>query len=235
MKPQAITRRQWLKAAAISAGAVFMAGCAVPATPQPAAGDTQASEAPTAAPETPKDLPTVEYWTPGEDLGAYKAVLDKYQEKTGMKVNQVFVPLSAGTQASEKLLASIAGGTPPDVAYFDRFLVASWAARDALTDITEFAKRDNVKQADFLPQAWAEATYCGKQWALPCDTGSRWPYYNRTHFKEAGLDPDKPPTSFAEIHAAHEQLVQGNAQDGYSRLGFIPWYPWIEWMIYLWG
>ena len=41
-------------------------------------------------------------------------------------------------------------------------------------------------------------------------------------FEEAGLDPDKPPTTIAELDEYAEKLTQSN--DGkIDRLGFIPW------------
>jgi multiple sugar transport system substrate-binding protein len=177
----------------------------------------------------------LDYWTPGEELGAYKQIVQTFVEQTGIDVAHAYVPLTAGTQASEKLLASIAGGEPPDVAYFDRFLVASWAARDALTDITDLAERDNVNQSDFLTRCWDEAVYCGKLYALATGTDARNLYYNTTHFEEAGLDPANPPKTWAEMDAMHEALTKGDASAGYERLGTIPWYPWLEWMLYIWG
>jgi multiple sugar transport system substrate-binding protein len=228
MVSRRLTRREMLRAMALTAGAAAISACAVPAAPAAPEGAEAGAQA------APAGAVTVQYWTPGEDLGAAKVVIQKFTEAKGIKVEHTFVPLTAGTQASEKLMAAVAGGEPPDVAYFDRFLIASWAARDALTDITDLAQRDNVKAEDFLSYTWKEAVYCDKVYGLPTTTDARALYYNRAHFAKAGLDPDVAPKTWSEIDAMHEKLTKGDAKDGYSQIGMIPWYPWLEWMLYVW-
>jgi len=44
-----------------------------------------------------------------------------------------------------------------------------------------------------------EASYNGKLYALPFDTDARVLYYNKKLFKEAGLDPNKPPRTISEL------------------------------------
>ncbi|MER3404311.1 MAG: hypothetical protein C4289_03350, partial [Chloroflexota bacterium] len=70
----------------------------------------------------------------------------------------------------DKLTAAIAGGTPPDVVDFDRFQVPAWAAKSAFMELTDLAKRDNIKESDYFPFAWREASYHGRLYALPWDT-----------------------------------------------------------------
>ena len=244
-KKSGLTRRQFLHMAVVSAAGTFLAACAQPApvqAPEPTSAQAEAASQATEAPQpttaptvAPKTAVTISYWTPGEELGGQQPVIDKFEKDTGNKIDHTYVPLTAGTQASEKLMASIAGGEPPDVAYFDRFLVASWAARDALTNITPLAERDGVKQEDFLPHTWKEAVYCSKLYALPTTTDARALFYNRAHFKDAGLDPAKGPQSWNDLDALQDTLTQGNAKDGYKRIGTIPWYPWLEWMLYIWA
>jgi multiple sugar transport system substrate-binding protein len=103
------------------------------------------------------------------------------------------VPTTAGTQMSEKLLTAIAAGTPPDTAEFDRFIVASRAAKSSLTDLTSMASVARVSQDQYYPFSWEEASYKGKLYALPFDTDTRGRYYNLDVFKEAGLTaaPDR--------------------------------------------
>ena len=137
-----------------------------------------------------------------------------------------------GEGQNEKLLAAIAGGNPPDVAYFDRFEVGSWAAQGSLTDLTEDADQDNIEDNDYYEYAINEAKYEGKLYGLPMDTDARLLFYNKDHFKEAGLDPENPPKKIAELEEVAEKLTikKGNR---FERIGFIPWYG-QGWM-FTWG
>jgi multiple sugar transport system substrate-binding protein len=185
---------------------------------------------------------TLEFWTPwapnapdGQLL--QNTLLPEFEKANpGFKVNYTQVATSGNTQASEKLLTAINAGTPPDVNYFDRFIVTSWAAQGFLTDISDYAKRDNFTQTMFLKEAWDEATWAGKLYATPFTTDFRMLYYNKAHFQEAGLDPNKPPKTIAELDETAEKLTR---RDGakFSRMGFVPWayQGWLYTWGWLWG
>lgn len=213
-----INRRELLKSMAMVSGAAVLTAFKPAAVTPPSA--------------PAQDAATIDYWTPAEDLGGQNAIIEKFTAEKKIKVNHTFVPLTAGTQASEKLLASIAGGKPPDAAYFDRFLIASWAARDALMDITSLAAANNVKKEDFLAHTWAEAVYCNKLYGIPTTTDGRALFVNNKFLKEKGL---KAPESWKDLDTLQTALTDGNTKDGYKRIGHIPWYPWLAWMLYIWA
>ncbi len=151
----------------------------------------------------------------------------------GIDVRPTYVPTTAGMQSSEKLLAAIAGGVPPEANYFDRFVVGSWAARDSLTMLDDLAAAAGVTEDDYFNFAWQEANYEGHLYALPWDTDDRFFYYNKELFREVGLDPDKPPTTIAEVDEYAEKLTKADEAGKLERIGFIPWYG--QGWLYTWG
>ena len=170
---------------------------------------------------------TVEFWHPyaGEDGDLLNELVADFngtvgQEK-GVEIHATFVARSG--QMFEKLLTAIAGGTPPDIAYFDRFLVTSWAARNSLVDLTAMAQRDGITSDMFYPFAWDESSYNGHLYAMPHDTDARALFYNKQLFREAGLDPEKAPTTIEDLDTMAEKLTV--MKDGsIARMGFIPWF-----------
>lgn len=62
-------------------------------------------------------------------------------------VEQVDVP---GGHITAKILPAVAGGVPPDLTIFDRFMVASYAARGAFMSLDDFADRDGIRGEDFF-------------------------------------------------------------------------------------
>ncbi len=119
-------------------------------------------------------------------------------------------------------MTAIAGGNAPDLVFFDRFKVGSWANQGSLTSLTEYAERDGISREDFYEYTWDESSYEDDLYAVPLTTDSRLLFYNKDHFSEVGLDPDNPPTTIAELEEAADLLtiIDGNRIE---RLGLIPW------------
>ena len=90
-----------------------------------------------------------------------------------------------------------------------------------------------VRQSEYVPATWAETQYEGQTYAIPMDTDDRVLYYNRSLFREAGLDPDKPPQTWDEMINAAKKLTVRTAGGGYERIGFVPIYG--QGWLYLWS
>ncbi len=131
------------------------------------------------------------------------------------------VPGGRGTMDPQKLMTAIAGGTPPDVIWQDRFTISGWASRDTFRPLDDLIARDSVNPKDFYKATWEEASYQGHVYALPYGTDCRALYYNRTLFREVGLNPDKPPKTWKELEEYTKKL--NKYENGRPvRLGFIP-------------
>lgn len=191
------------------------------------------SSSDTASSDTAKGKTTITVWHGMTQL-AQKAIenVTKAFEKKYPNIKVKLVQTSGGTDANKKLLAAIAGGDPPDVVYFDRFKVGQYAAQGALTDLTSMAKKSGISKNNFYPFAWEEANYKGKLYAIPTTTDSRLLFYNKDAFKKAGLDPNNPPKSIAQLDKAAEKLTIKNGSH-FKQIGFIPWANQGE--LYTWG
>src|SRR5690606_26146924 len=73
----------------------------------------------------------------------------------------------------------------------------------------------------FYPHLWESVMYEDKPYAVPFNTDTRLLFYNKDAFKEAGLDPEKPPATWDELEEYAEKL---DIKDGdrYERVGFYP-------------
>jgi multiple sugar transport system substrate-binding protein len=103
----------------------------------------------------------------------------------------------------------------------DRFVTASYAHAEGLMDLDNFIKRDGIKSSDYFPACWNECIYKGKIWSIPHHTDVRVLYYRTDDFKEAGLDPNKPPKTWDEAFEYAKKLTvkKGNILE---RIGFVP-------------
>jgi len=125
-----------------------------------------------------------------------------------------------------KLMTAVAAGAGPDVYYLDRFTVAQRAHQGVLEPLEDYLVQLGVNidelKSKFFKFAIKEATYNGKLYALPWDTDVRVLYYNKKLFREAGLDPNKPPVTIEELDKYAEKLTK--IKNGrILQMGFIPW------------
>ncbi len=97
-------------------------------------------------------------------------------------------------------------------------------------DITSMMEPNGLKRTDFTPVQIEETTWNGKVYGLPMFTDVRYLYWNRKHFQEAGLDPDKAPATWAELEDYSGKLNKKNAKGDPDRFGFVPYLFGNSWM-----
>lgn len=162
--------------------------------------------------------------------GIHKEILDEMidtwnKEHPEIQVDATYVSAAGrgGLVLQEKLLTAIAGGTPPDVAYFNRHSTAAWVVRDAFIPLTAFAEKAGVTADKYIEFAWREANWKGELYGLPFDTDGRGLYWNKDLFAEVGLDPESPPRNITELDTYAEKLTKFDDRGRLIRMGFIPW------------
>ncbi len=173
------------------------------------------------------------YGAPVEQAAIQKATNLFNRQNPGIKVNAGFAGSGGSGQGiTDKLMVAISGGTPPDVVVFDRFMVSQWASQGLFENLTALAKKNKVTKDMFYDFSWQEAGLKGNLYAMPFDTDTRALFYNKKMFKEAGLNPEKPPLTIAELETFAATLTK---KDGnrYRTVGFIPWLN--QGWLYTWG
>lgn len=86
-------------------------------------------------------------------------------------------------------------------------------------------KDPGARLDDLLPSVKAAYTVNGVQYPAAFGVSTIVLYYNKTAFKAAGLDPDKPPTTLAEVRTAAEKLkAAGQGPSGPLVMKMDPWY-----------
>jgi len=118
-----------------------------------------------------------------------------------------------------KNLASIAAGHPADIVINDINSVPFRAVNKQVTDISEYLPEDIASQ--YYPSLWKTVTYNEGVYALPFVTDTRFLFYNKDAFREAGLDPEDPPETWEELWEYAEKLDKKNGAR-YDRVGFYP-------------
>lgn len=164
----------------------------------------------------------ITYWTGwgGSELEDLKKIIDEgfNKKRTDIEVETVTI-----FGAYEKLLTAIAGGTVPDVvsAVWDSQL-ASLAARDALTPLDSYIKKDKIRSSDFWPRLWQSFQYDGKVYALAATTNCNFTAFNVDMVQAAGLNPKTPPKNTKELYIWSEKLTKFDDRGNIQILGYRP-------------
>ncbi|MDQ0219815.1 ABC transporter substrate-binding protein [Peribacillus cavernae] len=145
-----------------------------------------------------------------------KIVSDFNKSQDEIEVKHTFVPWG---DIWTKNTAAVAAGNPADVIVNDLHSVAHRAKNGQTEDLSQYLGED-LKNT-LYPNLWDSALYQDKVHGVPFATDNRLLFYNKDAYKEAGLDPEKPPTTWQELeeHAKKLDVKKGNS---YERVGYYP-------------
>ncbi|MGP4043581.1 ABC transporter substrate-binding protein [Streptomyces sp. 2A115] len=131
-------------------------------------------------------------------------IADFEKEYPGTKVKWVDQPAEG---YADKISADAAGGTLPDVVNVSPDLVAPLAKAGLALDLDKAAAK---YKKEYLPGAWASHGIPGMEgtYAFPWYLNTGPLFYNKSLFKEAGLDASKPPQTYDELFDSAMELAE---------------------------
>ncbi len=180
--------------------------------------------------DTTADTPIrIRYWEKwqGFEAEAMQAIVNRFnaekiRNRDGRPIEVEFLSV---TDIDQKLLLATAGGIPPDIAGLFDQNVLTYSERGALLPLDSLMKRDGLSRDDYLPKVFMFCVHEDRVWGMPAVPESLALYYNKKLFREAGLDPNKPPTTIAELDAMAEKLTKYDSKGNITQLGFSPTEP----------
>ncbi|WP_084104759.1 sugar ABC transporter substrate-binding protein [Demequina sp. NBRC 110056] len=119
---------------------------------------------------------------------------------------QVEVTIVTSAEYVQKFGTAAAGGDAPDLASIDLVYVPYFASVGALTDISEQVAGLDWAD-DMSPAHTSQGEYEGGVYSMPFTADVSVLFYNKDLMAEAGLDPEDPPSSMAELQAAAEAVA----------------------------
>ncbi len=161
----------------------------------------------------------IEFWSPftGPDGNAIDALVKEFNAgagaEAGVSVNLLIIPWD---DYYTKLSVSMASRTAPDLAVMHSHQIAGFVKQGALEAYTpEEIAAAGLAEADYIPQLWTAGVVADQRYGVPIDAFPRHIYYNKTLFEQAGLDPNNPPKTGAEmLDAATKIQALGDGVQG---------------------
>jgi multiple sugar transport system substrate-binding protein len=151
------------------------------------------------------------YWD-GDNGKAIQKLVDQYNaDHPNVQVENVFLGFN---DLLPKLQAAASGGDAPDVAAGDMIWMPKIARSGAVVPLDDYISAAKIDLSDIYPALLNAGKVDGKTYSLPVSTNNLELFYNQDLFTKAGLDPNKPPTTWDELRAYAKQCT--NANDGIS-------------------
>jgi sn-glycerol 3-phosphate transport system substrate-binding protein len=136
---------------------------------------------------------------------------DFEKENPTIKVKPVYTGSYQDTIA--KTLTALKGGEPPHFAVILSTDMYTLIDEEAIVAYDDLVKTDADKAwlKSFFPGFMENSQTGGKTWGIPFQRSTVVMYWNKELFKEAGLDPNKPPASWAEMLDYAKKLTKKDA------------------------
>jgi len=165
-----------------------------------------------AAAEAPGKLIRLTFYYPVGVAGPLAKVIgemtDRFnKENPGIEV----VPVYSGDYdpTLQKVQTAVMAGNPPDVFIVEISELPTLLAMNAVIPLDDYVRKAEGGKywEDFFPAFRENSTLRGKIWWIPFQRSTPVLYWNKDLFKKAGLDPEKPPQSWAELKDMAKKLT----------------------------
>lgn len=153
---------------------------------------------------------SIEFWTlfSGPDGEAIDRLVKTFNatdgKEAGVEVKLLIIPWD---DFNTKLSVALAARKAPALTVVNSDQVPVYANQGALDPFTPAELTSaGIDKADYVPKAWDAGNFKGQQFGVPISIFPRSLYYNKDLFKKAGLDPNAPPKTGAEVMAAAKAI-----------------------------
>jgi sn-glycerol 3-phosphate transport system substrate-binding protein len=191
-----LNRRSILSLGAAGAAAGLLAACSGPST-----SGASSSSAPTAAKlDGVKPASQIEFWSnhPGQSQDVEKAMIEAFQkENPGITVKLI----TAGKNYEEvlqKFNTAYAGGSAGDIVVASDVTWFKYYLNKQIIPLDDIFTSQNFDTKDFRQALLEDYNYEGKHYGVPYSRSTPVFYYNKDHFKAAGLE-DRAPKTWQEL------------------------------------
>jgi multiple sugar transport system substrate-binding protein len=141
---------------------------------------------------------TLQMWARADDAGFLPSLVKAFNAShKNLKIQLTLVP---DAQVVQKYSLAASNGSGPDLVSTEIGTMATFTPSGWYQDITSLVDKLPYKK-DLSPAHLGQATYHGKIYGIPFTADVSVLYWNKTLFARAGLNPNDPPKTWAEIQA----------------------------------
>lgn len=170
-------------------------------------GSKEGSDA--AAGSGAKEKVSITFWNgfTASDGDILRDIFNRFnqQNEKNIKVEMDIMPWG---NMLEKLAVSVSTKTGPSLILLGVENIAEYAESGGLLSLDDFWTWAGLDKANFAQNVLETFMYKGKIYGIPMQYSTHYLYWNKDLFREAGLDPDKPPRTFTEFKEYARKLTK---------------------------
>ncbi|HEX5096079.1 MAG TPA: extracellular solute-binding protein, partial [Acidimicrobiia bacterium] len=136
--------------------------------------------------------------------------LTRLTDQYNSSQSKVHVSLSESANYTDNLTRYTAGlgtGDLPDLVQIEDTGTQLMIDSQSVLPAASCIKADNFDTSDIIPRVLAYYTVKDVLYPMPFNVSNPILYYNKNAFTNAGLDPEKPPTTLDEMMEASQKIV----------------------------
>lgn len=167
----------------------------------------------------------------GSDKETLEALVKEYNE-TNDKNIEVDMTIMPWDSLYQKLSTVLSVGEGPDMLAMATERIGTYAEPGAFVEVNDVYEEGIVDESVIPDTLKENLKYNGKYYGVPMNFATLLLYYNKTMFKDAGLDPETPPATWEELEQYAQQIVEKTGNYGFD-MAVKETTP--MWCIMLWG
>src|SRR3954453_13120220 len=168
----------------------------------------------TGAFQPPSGNATLTVWNAftGPDGNFFKKIVDDLNAANpNIKVTAATQP---GAEYTQRLEAAASANKLPEITALGYDQLAQLTEEGIINPVDDFAQTGGYGANLFPKNVWDAAQWKQHTMGIPFDTHPMILFYNKKLFKDAGLDPDSPPTDTASFENAIKTVKDKTGADG---------------------
>ena len=193
-----------------------------PAQVEPTQAPVQAEPTEAAAPAN-TDAVQITFWhaMSGSREEVIKGIADRFNAS---QTEYQVMPEYTGSYAETltKALAAYRSGTPPTVVQVYEVGTRTMLDSQAIVPVHTLNKGE-VDWNDVVQPIMKYYSADGNLYCMPFNSSTAMLYYNKDMFEAAGLDPEKPPQTWAEVEQYSKQIMEKTEASGGFSMGWPAW------------
>ena len=140
----------------------------------------------------------------------YPALIKEWEAANpGYKVD---VQLIGWAQCQDKATTLAAAGDPVALAYMGSRTLKQLSQNDLIVPIP----MSDEEKASYYPHIVETVTSGGQQWGIPTAFSTKALFWNKALFKQAGLDPETPPSTWEELYNDAQTIKEKTGTPGFG-------------------
>lgn len=210
-----LSRKHFLNLAGAGLGAAALAACAGPSTNGSETADKSLSLEDWS---NIKPAATISFMSshPGKSRETELKLIEAFQAANPDITVNLITGGANYEEVAQKFQTAQAGNEVPDVVLASDVWWFRYAMSGTILSIDELLKVVNVSTSDYVAGLISDYQYDNKQWAVPYARSTPLFYFNRDHFKAAGV-PERAPGTWAEFEEWAPKIKKANASaSGYQ-------------------